>query len=184
MKKRGKRKPQWERLIGKAQKTGHLKVLSFAGRTADRSALLLCECLLCGGQRTVDQRQFTHERVTKCANCADPRFRQGQQRTTQLLQERSLGIDPVYDDELFMRSWKDKIKTFNFDQRVLYETIINGRKATHIGAEAVDIVLREDDPVWALNFYSEVRQLAGEIEARRVFDCVNPKFIEKYQKAA
>lgn len=188
------RNSKWRRWIGRTQRNGHLKAIDHAGYK-DRSPQLLCECLLCKGTRIVDVRYFKNERITKCENCADPRFREGHAHTMQLRLEKKydLGVDPVHENEFFMRSWRDRLKAFTFEQRWLFETIVDGRQEwdtdededgqpvkINIWAEAVDTVLREPDSVWALNYYEDWRQDTGEIAARQVF---KPESIQ-YGKAA
>jgi len=115
-----------------------------------------CDCD-CGGSRLVSAKDFSMGKITKCKMCVSPKRVEEQKKLLQRLREirRDLG-DDWYSDE-FKREWRNHLAAFSFEQRLLFETIMDGRSHWHLQMQAVDIVMRETDIELELMNYSRAR---------------------------
>lgn len=142
-----------------------LTIVSYAGKAERHGDLWLCQCT-CGNWRKVIARDFQIGRVKRCRTCSTANSLRNLRKG-----RRAVG-DPIETD-YFEDNWKVWRSKFTHPQRLLYETILNGREDDGREAmEAVDIVRRCRDIPVELNTFSVGRVL----RAKRRLDNSGEKF--------
>lgn len=131
-------------LRGKRQPNGKLTALYPSRREVGRGILWTCLCR-CGREREVPTKKFVAEEIRSCVDC---RF-----YPTKV----PAGTRAEWYSKEFVEEWRGIRDGFEGMQRLLFETILDGRRNWHHQMQAVDLVIRAGDLTEELAWYSKSR---------------------------
>jgi hypothetical protein len=151
---------------------GRLLALRPVSRDAKRGIMWECRCD-CGGSISIYTHSFTRKEIVGCLECTSQARRARLEHANSVYKERqeaeATDLGAEWGDPAFPRRWRALLQSLNCDERLLFETICDGRTtlSEDLWDDGDDYVGEE---AWSLEAGAPVKSLdryGAEVEATR-----------------